>query len=78
MKCMLPHRPACYKLMGVQSRGRNYSECVVFVSYRRKTENTGGKFPDEICQTVGTLSKELADVLSLWPCFPALGKLILL
>ena len=52
--------------------------CVAFVSYRRKTENTEGKFPDEICQIVGTLSKELADMPSLWPCFPALGKLILL
>lgn len=56
-------------------------QCVVFLSFRRKTENKGGggaEFPDEICQPVGTLSKELADMPSLWPCFSALGKLILL
>jgi len=75
---MLPHRPACCILMSVQSRGRNYSDCVVFVLCRRKTEKIGGEFPDEFCQAVGTLSEELADMHSLWPCFPALGKLVLL
>lgn len=53
-------------------------QCVVFVSYQRRIENIGGEFPDENCQTVGTLSKELADMPSPWPCFPALGELILL
>lgn len=75
---MLPHIAAHYKLMGVQSRRRTYWECVVFVSCRRNTENIKVNFSDEIYQTLGTLSEELADMPSLWPYLPALGKSILL
>lgn len=35
-------------------------------------------FSGEICQILGTLSEELADMPSLWPYLPALGKSILL
>lgn len=50
--------------------------CICIIS--EEDRQYGGEFPDEICQTVGTISKELADMPSPWPCFPALGELILL